>query len=189
MQLACWRGQARGAIVPILGIGLLALNGCINRLGDGLVSTAHRGELIEPPGGDGDGHPASEEVLKPLVDTRPVENRLAVRTREWYAAIRTRRGEGMSISAICWQLNLDCKTVRRFTQAANVEQLLVRARSRASLLDAFKPYLHERFNAGHTDAAALTAEINAMGYRGSAQTVRRYLHPFRATAGAWRPCR
>jgi hypothetical protein len=35
-------------------------------------------------------------------------------------------------------------------------------------------------NAEHADAAALAAEINAMCYPGSAQTVRRHLHPFRA---------
>jgi len=48
------------------------------------------------------------------------------------------------------------------------------------MLDAFTPYRHERFNAGHTDAAALTAEINQLGYRGSERTGRRYLQPFRA---------
>ena len=36
-------------------------------------------------------------------------------------------------------------------------------------------------NAGHTDAAALTLEIKALGYRGSDKAVRRYLHPFCAT--------
>lgn len=44
--------------------------------------------------------------------------------------------------------------------------------------------MHERFNTGHTDAAALTAEITALGYRGSDKTVRRYLQPFRAAMTA-----
>src|SRR5204863_9067899 len=42
VQLACWRGHARGAIVTILGIGLLGFNVCIHCLGDGLLSTACR---------------------------------------------------------------------------------------------------------------------------------------------------
>ena len=46
------------------------------------------------------------------------------------------------------------------------------------------PYLNERFNSGHTDAAALTVEIQGMGYRGSDKTVRRYLQSFRATLTA-----
>jgi transposase len=139
---------------------------------------AQRGDLVEPLGDD-DG-PAASEARKPTVDTTPAENRLTVRTRERYEAIHERREQGRSISAISRELRLDRRTIRRFTQATHVEQVLVRARSRGSLLDAFKPYLHEQFNAGHTDAAALTAEITALGYRGSEQTVRRYLHPFRA---------
>jgi transposase len=87
----------------------------------------------------------------------------------------------MTVTAIGRQLGLSRKTVRRFAQAQNVEDLLGKARSRESLLDPFKPYLHERFNAGHTDAAALSTEITAMGYRGSDKTVRRYLQPFRAS--------
>lgn len=83
--------------------------------------------------------------------------------------------QGKSLSAICRILTLDRKTVQRFARATDVEQLLVRARSRGSLVDRFKPYLHERFNAGVTDAAALTVEIQQQGYRGSDQTVRRYL--------------
>jgi hypothetical protein len=42
VQLACWRGHARSAIVPILVVGLLSLDVCIHRLGDGLVSTPGR---------------------------------------------------------------------------------------------------------------------------------------------------
>ena len=105
---------------------------------------------------------------------------LVVRTRERYAAVAALRDRGRSITAISRELNLDRRTVRRFVRAEQVEDLLVAARSRDSLLDAFKPYLHERFNAGHTDAAALTEQITALGYRGSAKTVRRYLQPFRA---------
>jgi transposase len=48
------------------------------------------------------------------------------------------------------------------------------------LLDPFKPYLHERFTHGRTNAVALTREITALGYRGSERTVRSWLHSFRA---------
>ena len=105
-------------------------------------------------------------------------------TRERHAAIREQLAAGASISAIGRTLSLNRRTVRRFARAADVEQLLGMARSRGSLLDPFKPYLHERFTAGHTDAAALTDEIKALGYRGSAKTVRRYLQPFRETCTA-----
>jgi hypothetical protein len=136
---------------------------------------ARCGDLVEPSGADdgGNGDDGPSDAPKPTVDTTPAENRLAVRTRERYAAIQELRKRGRSISAISRELRLDRRTVRRFTQATDVEQVLVWARSRSSLLDAFKPYLHEQFNAGRTDAAALTTEIKALGYRGSEQqTVR-----------------
>jgi transposase len=107
-----------------------------------------------------------------------------VRTRERHAAVQEQLAAGASISAIGRTLSLNRRTVRRFARAADVDQLLGKARSRGSLLDPFKPYLHERFNAGHTDAAALTDEIKALGYRGSDKTVRRYLQPFRETRTA-----
>jgi hypothetical protein len=118
--------------------------------------------------------------------TRPAlpENPLTVRTRERHAAIREQLAAGASISAIGRTLSLNRRTVRRFARAADVEPLLGKARSRGSMLDPFKPYLHQRFAAGHTDAAALTDEITALGYRGSAKTVRRYLQPFRETRTA-----
>jgi len=52
------------------------------------------------------------------------------------------------------------------------------------VLDEFKPYLHHRFNLGHTNGSALFAEIQAQGYRGSLGTVLGYLRPFRALGTA-----
>ncbi len=111
--------------------------------------------------------------------TGPLEGRLATRTQERHAMVRARIERGDSISAISRELGLDRKTVRRFARAGHGDQLLVEARARGSLLDPFKAYLHERLTAGCSDAAALTTEIIALGYRGSAKTVRRYIQPFR----------
>jgi transposase len=133
--------------------------------------------------------PESEPELSARADppgppTTAVENRLVVRTRERHAAVRQLLSDGTSISQICRTLGLDRKTVQRFARAEGIDELLVKAHHRGSLLDRFKPYLHERFNAGHTDAARLTDELTALGYRGSDKTVRRYLQPFRATLTA-----
>lgn len=101
---------------------------------------AQRGDLVEPSGDeDGDNRaPAASEAPKPSVDTTPVVNRLTARTRS-VVAVHELGERGRSISAISRELGLDRRTVRCFTQATHVEQLLVRARSRGSLLDALSP--------------------------------------------------
>ena len=136
----------------------------------------HRAELCLPSAVDGSGPTA---VVDPPAPETESDQRLAVRIRERYFAVQQLVSQGTSLSAISRKLSLDCRTVRRFARAPEVEELLTAAESRTSLLDEFKPYLHQRFHAGCTDAARLTREIVKLGYRGSDNTVRRYLQPLR----------
>jgi hypothetical protein len=83
------------------------------------------------------------------------------------------------------ELGLAKETVRRFARAERVEELLAKPRAgRPSVLDAYKPYLHERANAGITNASMLYQEITEQGYPGSRGTVAAYLAPFRALGTA-----
>jgi hypothetical protein len=84
------------------------------------------------------------------------------------------------VSAISQTLGLDRKTVRRFARAGSVAELQSAHPTRASILDDYAEHLQQRWAAGTTDAVALTTEITALGYRGSAKTVRRYLQPLRS---------
>ncbi|MEV4362696.1 ISL3 family transposase [Nonomuraea sp. NPDC049625] len=122
---------------------------------------------------------------EPMPDQTPAtECRLIVRTRERYAAVQELAAKGWTISAIARKLRLDRHTIRKFARAESVEDLLTKATGRSDLLTPYQPYLLERFRGGCTDAARLTQEIRAQGYRGSPQTVRKYLHPFRSAATA-----
>jgi transposase len=108
------------------------------------------------------------------------ETRLAARTRERHAAIHALLASGTSVSAISQALRLDRKTVRRFVRAGSVAELLTAHPTLGSVLDGYVDHLQQRWSAGVTDAVALTAEITALGYRGSVKTVRRYLQPLRS---------
>ena len=68
--------------------------------------------------------------------------------------------------------------------AGSAGELLGKATSRESKLDDFTLYLHQRWNEGVTDAAALHAELREQGWTGSEQTVRRYVRPFRQALAA-----
>ncbi len=95
--------------------------------------------------------------------------RLATRTRERHAAVHQLRERGATIAAISRELGLDRRTVRRFVRTGNAEELLGQPGPRTSLLDAYKPYQHERFTAGHTNAGTLSKEVAAMGYAGASR--------------------
>lgn len=146
---------------------------------------AHRGCLTAiPPQPEPAGGPPAAPPPDGLLDVCGHERRLVARTRERHAAIHELLHAGQSLSAICRALHLDRKTVQRFARQPDVEKLLVKATSRESRLDPFKPCLNQRWNDGITDAAALHAEITARGFTGSVQAVRRYVRPFRATLTA-----
>jgi transposase len=136
-----------------------------------------------PPGQEPPGQAAPDGFLD--VDGR--ERRLVTRTRERYAEIRRRVDAGQPLDAISRATGLDRKTVRRFARAATVDELLVKATTRESKLDEFKPYICQRWNEGVTDAAALHAELRERGWAGSTQTVRRYVRPFRQALAAPAP--
>jgi transposase len=105
--------------------------------------------------------------------------RLAGRTRARYAAVHESLARGLSRSAVSRELNLDIQTVRRFANAACAEELLGKAEHRPTRLDPYIDLVNQRWNEGVTSAEAITADLRALGFKGDAQTVRRYLKPFR----------
>jgi hypothetical protein len=114
------------------------------------------------------------------------ERALVTRTRDRYAAVQQLVAAGHSVGAISVQLDLDRGTVRRFARATTVDELLVKATNRLSVLDGHTEHLLARFTAGITDTAILLAELRERGYTGSVQTIRRYLHPLRDSAPSTR---
>jgi len=160
----------------------------------------HRGCLKDQPGG-ADGHDAPGPADRPeqeppgqaeggqvppdgFLDACGRERRLVIRTRQRHAEIHQRLDAGESLSAISRATGLDRKTIQRFARAGRAGELLGKATSRESKLDEFKPYLHQRWNEGATDAAALHAELQQRGWAGSEQTIRRYVRPFRQALAA-----
>lgn len=147
---------------------------------------AHHGclrqqDTIEPEVGI---EPGTADDLVERAEAAQVQRKensaLVTRTKARYQAVHDLKADGKGIKTIVRELDLAKETVRRFYRAANVEDLLAKPRAgRPSLLDAYKPYLHERWNAGITNASTLYREITERGYRGSQGTVAIYLAPFR----------
>jgi transposase len=113
--------------------------------------------------------------------------RLRARTIERYDAVQRLRAQGKGLRTIAKELDIDRKTARRFAAAAKPEDVIAATTARAGMLDEFVPHLLARWNAGHTNIAALTAELRELGYRGSPNNVYRFLRPYRASRTSTRP--
>jgi transposase len=110
---------------------------------------------------------------------------LVARTKARYEAVQALKAQGKGIKPIMRELGLAKETVRKFYRAAGVDELLATSRAgRPSVLDEFKPYLHQRWNEGCTTVLTLLEEIRALGYRGGYGTLRDYLRPFRELGAA-----
>ncbi|WP_063813708.1 ISL3 family transposase [Nocardia anaemiae] len=112
---------------------------------------------------------------------------LHARTAERFEAVQRLRAQGKGLRTIAKELDIDRKTARRYALAASPEDVIATVTSRASMIDEFVPHLLTRWNAGHTNIAALITELRELGYRGSPNNVYRFLRPYQASKPSARP--
>jgi hypothetical protein len=167
----------------------------------GKAAAAHRGCLTPPAGApaEGNGPPASsgQQAAQPaaaparpaaepqgLGDARGRERRLVARTRDRHAAVHGLLAAGLCGRDAARMLGLARGTAHRFASASSAGEPLVKATTRPTKLDRYKPYPRRRWNEGITSAAALHAEPRDKGWQGSVQAAERYVRPFRAMTAA-----
>ena len=118
------------------------------------------------------GNPSSA-TEKPLT-------RAEQRRKERMAQAETLRQKGWSQKAIAHHLHLHPKTVRRYRNDPSPR--LERTRKQ-HFLDAYQPYLLQRWNEGCHNAAQLYREIQPQGFRGHLTIVRDFVQTLRAASG------
>ena len=91
--------------------------------------------------------------------------------------IQLLKREGHSVREIARLSGHSRNTVRKVLRARAPRQAAPRQRD--SLVDAFKPYLRERYLQHQLSAVRLTQEIRAMGFEGGERIVRRFLAQLR----------
>ncbi|HMP79925.1 MAG TPA: IS21 family transposase [Pirellulaceae bacterium] len=94
--------------------------------------------------------------------------------------IKLLKQQGLSIRQIARQSGLSRNTVRKLLRGEHPEAF--QTPQRGSRLHPFHHYLRERFEQYALSATRLYEEIRAMGYAGSASTVRRYVQRLKETA-------
>ncbi|MGW3690641.1 ISL3 family transposase [Streptomyces sp. NPDC005125] len=106
--------------------------------------------------------------------------RLSDRVREQHASVHELLDQGVGLRPIARRLGLARNTVRRFAQATTADELLVgKWTGRPSILDPYKPFLHQRWSEGCTTARQLFEELQERGYPGGESVVKQYVRKLR----------
>ncbi|MGC5530408.1 transposase [Streptomyces sp. SR-10] len=130
------------------------------------------------PGPDLGAVPAADSSGSPW----PRGHRFADRTRARHAAVHALLKAGHSRRSVQRQLRMTYRAVKQLADTATPEELFTgQWQNRPSVLDDYKPHLDDRWNEGRTNAWKLWEEIVPLGYRGSYQRVRAYLHDKRTS--------
>ncbi|MET8825777.1 ISL3 family transposase [Streptomyces sp. NPDC004610] len=109
-------------------------------------------------------------------------HRFADRTRARHAAVHALLVAGHSKRSIARQLGMGGGTVIRSSRAATPEEPFTgQWQNRRSRLAPYKPYLHQRWEEGHTNAWALWEETRKQGYPDGYASVRDYIGTLRVT--------
>jgi len=86
--------------------------------------------------------------------------------------------QGYSIRRIAREVGCSRNTVRKYIRSEDVPRQKPRA-EHPSLLEQFKPFIHERLAAGIENCAILLRELEQRGYTGSYTILKDYVKPFR----------
>ncbi|MDX2826703.1 transposase [Streptomyces ipomoeae] len=121
--------------------------------------------------------PVNTTELAPRPSGEPRHSgRLSDRVREQHAAVHALLDDGLGMRPIARRLGPARNTVRRLARAATADELLVgQWTGRSSILDPYKPYLHQRWAEGCTVARRLFEEPRERGYPGGESVVKRHV--------------
>ena len=99
-----------------------------------------------------------------------------------YEQVYALRQAGMSVRAIAQRVGLNRATVQKYLSAPAFPERQPR-RPRPSVLDPFKPYILQRWNAGCHTGTVIGRELEQQGYRGKRSLVYSYIGRLRQAQG------
>ena len=150
----------------------------------------HHAAALRPPAAADAGPPpmvsdAPVHVVPPappsVRDQRQADQRRARRLAR-YEQVRQLRQAGWSGRAIAQRVGLNRNTVQKYLTLPAFPERHPRP-PRASVLDPFKPYILDRWNAGCHTGTTIWAEVVQRGYRGKRSALYSYLSRLRRAQG------
>jgi transposase len=141
-------------------------SGCLREAARAIVACLERGPPHASPPSD---------VDQPPPATRGGQRQEARRTKrlEQYRQVKTLHAKGLSLRALAKSLGLSRRTVRRYLRANGFPERA--ARFCPSRVDPFTEHLRKRWDEGCRNARELAGELQALGFEGSYDAVRRHV--------------
>jgi transposase len=119
---------------------------------------------------------------KPL---SPTQQARADRRQYWldkFDQVHALRTQGMSLKAIARELDLNIRTVRKYSQLTELPKK-TSPKPGPRILDPYRAYLRERLSAGDVPSRQLWQEIRRRGFTGGHSTVYKYVAQLRRELG------
>jgi transposase len=111
------------------------------------------------------------------------EGRRAATTRERWGQVHELRAQGYGLLECARRLNLTINTVKRYDRAPEPDAMIPTPQYRPTLVDPYREHLRKRRAEDPGIAQAqLLREITALGYKGSANLLARYINQGRVEA-------
>jgi len=128
------------------------------------------------------------ETVDTPVPTKLEQRQQATRERRLarYQAIIGLYEQGTKVRAIARRLGISRDTVQRYLKAGGFPEMSKRG-GQSSILDAYLPYLHQRWAEGCHNGLQLYREIQQKGYSGSRPSVSRWVAKMRKQAPPRKP--
>jgi transposase len=146
---------------------------------DAVNATEHQQPVLLPDG--------TSAVPVPPPPTPPAEEaraaQRAARRQARYDTVWALHRQGWSTTAIAAQVGCSCRTIERYLQMPTWPVRQHRRHYGRSIVNPYKAYLLERWNAGCHTAIQLFQEIQARGYAGSYRRVTAYVSRIRQAQG------
>lgn len=124
------------------------------------------------------------EGVKPSVSNAKASAERRQERQRCYERVRRLKQRGRSLSAIARSVGKSVRTVQRWLQSEGYPERLPRRDRGRSKVDAYKPYLAERYGDGERSAKRLYEAIARQGYEGSYMTVVRYVRQLASATGS-----
>jgi transposase len=131
----------------------------------------HKGCLVEQP---------TAAAIEGAEAVEEPHGAMAQRRQARHALVHEMLAQGAGFRQIARHLGWNHRTVSLYAHAATWQEMMIVPKTRASLLDRFKPYLAERIEGGCLNASVLHGEVVEQGFTGGYGIVRAFVEHHRA---------